>query len=58
VLHWPEGFEPLVDEPWDEQRVSPPIRAIVADTDDAYDADRLWPACLEVDARFPIFDRI
>jgi hypothetical protein len=58
VLYSPEGLERLADEPWDEQRVSAPIRAIVADTDDAYDADRLWPACLEVDARFRIFDRI
>jgi hypothetical protein len=44
VLYSPEGFEPLADEPWDEQRVRAAIRAIVTDTDDAYDVDRLWPA--------------
>jgi len=43
-LYSPEAFEPLVDEPFDEQRVRAAIRAIVADTDDAYDAERLWPA--------------
>jgi hypothetical protein len=37
-------FEPLVDEPWDEARVRDAIAAIVADTDAALDADRLWPA--------------
>jgi lanthionine synthetase-like protein len=37
-------FEPLVDEPWDEARVRDAIAAIVADTDAAFDADRLWPA--------------
>jgi hypothetical protein len=58
VLYSPEGLERLADEPRDEQRVRAAIRAIVADTDHAYDADCLWPACLEVDARFPIFDRI
>ena len=44
MLYTPEGFEPLVDEPWDEQRVRAAIRAIVADTDEAYDHERLWPA--------------
>jgi hypothetical protein len=44
VLYSPEGFEPLADEPWDEQRVRTAIRAVVADTDDAYDPERLWPA--------------
>lgn len=34
VLHLPEAFEPLTEEPWDERRVSNAIRAIVADTDD------------------------
>jgi hypothetical protein len=44
MLYSPDGFEPLADEPWDEQSVRAAIRAIVADTDDAYDPDRLWPA--------------
>jgi lanthionine synthetase-like protein len=44
VLYSPEGFEPLVEEPWDEQHVRAGIRGIVADTDDAYDPERLWPA--------------
>jgi hypothetical protein len=44
VLYAPDEFEPLTDEPWDEQRVRAAIRAIVADTDAAYDSDGLWPA--------------
>ena len=44
MLYSPEGFEPLADEPWDEQRVHAAIRAIVADTDQTYDPERLWPA--------------
>lgn len=35
MLYRPEAFEPLADEPWDEERVRAGIRAIVADTDDA-----------------------
>jgi len=37
-------FEPLVDAPWDEARVREGIRAIVSDTDAAFDPDGLWPA--------------
>jgi lantibiotic modifying enzyme len=44
MLFRPEAFEPLVDEPWDEARVREQIRAIVADTDRAFDPDGLWPA--------------
>ena len=44
MLYAAEQFEPLTDEPWDEERVRRAIRATVADADDAYDPDRLWPA--------------
>jgi hypothetical protein len=44
VLYSPDGFEPLADEPWDERRVRAAIRAVVADADDAYDPEQLWPA--------------
>jgi len=33
MLYRPEAFEPLTDEPWDEERVRGRIREIVADTD-------------------------
>jgi len=44
VLYRPESFEPLTDEPWEEERVRAGIQAIVADADEAYDPDGLWPA--------------
>jgi hypothetical protein len=44
VLYAPEAFEPLTDEPWDEERVRAAIRAIAADADAAYDPIGLWPA--------------
>jgi Lanthionine synthetase C-like protein len=44
VLYAPDEFEPLSDEPWDDERVRAAIRAIVADADAAYDPDELWPA--------------
>ena len=44
MLYDPEYFEPLTDEPWNEDRVREAIAAIVADTDAAFDADKLWPA--------------
>lgn len=44
MLYAPDEFEPLTDEPWDDDRVREAIRAIVADTDAAYDSDVLWPA--------------
>jgi hypothetical protein len=43
-LYRPESFEPLTDDPWNEERVLTAIRAIVADADVAYGPDRLWPA--------------
>jgi hypothetical protein len=44
LLYRPESFEPLTDEGWDEGRVRAAIAAVVADTDEAYDPDALWPA--------------
>jgi hypothetical protein len=44
VLYQPEAFEPLTEEPWDEERIRAGIRAIVADADEAYDPTQLWPA--------------
>lgn len=44
MLFRPEAFEPLVDEPWDEGRCRDAIAAIVADADEAYDPEALWPA--------------
>jgi Lanthionine synthetase C-like protein len=44
MLYDPKGFEQLTDEPWDEERVRAGIRAIVADAEEAYDPDKLWPA--------------
>jgi Lanthionine synthetase C-like protein len=44
MLYKPEAFEPLTDEPWDEQRVRERIRAIVDDADRAFDPAQLWPA--------------
>jgi hypothetical protein len=44
VLYAPDEFEPLTDEPWDDERVRAAIRAIVADADAAYDPGGLWPA--------------
>jgi len=44
VLYKPEAFEPLTDEPWDEERAKAAIAAIVEDADAAFDPDALWPA--------------
>jgi hypothetical protein len=44
MLYQPDAFEPLTDEPWDEERARHEITAIVADAEDAFDADTLWPA--------------
>jgi hypothetical protein len=44
VLYSPDEFEPLTDEPWDDERVRAAIRAIVADADAAFDPAGLWPA--------------
>ena len=44
MLYDPTGFEPLTDEPWDDERVRAAIRTIVADADAAFDPAGLWPA--------------
>ena len=44
MLYRPESFEPLTDAAWDEERVRNGIRAIVADTDEAFAPKTLWPA--------------
>jgi Lanthionine synthetase C-like protein len=44
VLYHPKAFEPLTDEPWDQQRVLRGIRRIVSDAEQAFDPDGLWPA--------------
>jgi lantibiotic modifying enzyme len=44
VLYRPEDFGPLTDEAWDEARILAAIRAIVADADEHFDPDGLWPA--------------
>jgi len=44
VLYAPDEFEPLTDEPWDEERVRARIQAIVSDADEAFDPEGLWPA--------------
>jgi hypothetical protein len=44
MLYEPQRFEPLTDAPWDEEGVRTAIRAIVADADEAFDPDALWPA--------------
>jgi hypothetical protein len=44
VLYQPEAFEPLTDDPWDEDRVRAAIQRIVTEADEAYDPDTLWPA--------------
>jgi hypothetical protein len=45
MLYRPEAFEPLIDTPWDAERVRAGIREIVADTDSAMRGPRLlWRA--------------
>jgi hypothetical protein len=44
VLYQPEAFEPLTDEPWDENRVRAAIQRIVSEAEEAYDSNGLWPA--------------
>jgi len=44
MLFDPAGFEPLTEEPWDDARVRASIRRLVARIDEAFDAERLWPA--------------
>ncbi len=42
MLYHPEDFEPLVEEPWDPERIRAGIREIVADTDAAYRGPKLF----------------
>lgn len=49
MLYLPAAFEPLTDEPWDEERVRERIRMIVVDTEAAYEPVQLWPASDEWD---------
>jgi lantibiotic modifying enzyme len=44
MLFRPEAFEPLTDEPWNDGRIREAIARIVADVDDAFNPERLWPA--------------
>jgi hypothetical protein len=44
MLYRPEAFDPLTDEPWQEERVRERIRAIVADAEAVYSPDSFWPA--------------
>jgi hypothetical protein len=44
TLYDPARFGPLIEEPWDEERVRAGVRCIVADVDGAFDVDGLWPA--------------
>ena len=44
MLSSSEAFEPLTDEPWDDERVRAAIRRLVARVDDAFDPVALWPA--------------
>src|SRR5687768_4217272 len=51
MLFSPESHEPLAGEAWDEDRVRTAIRAVVADAEDAFDPDALWPALEGWDTR-------
>lgn len=44
MLYRPEAFEALTPARWRKGRVHDAIAAIVADVDDAFDDDALWPA--------------
>jgi hypothetical protein len=44
MLYRLEAFEPLTDEPWDEERVRARIGAIIADAESSYSPDDFWPA--------------
>jgi hypothetical protein len=50
TLYRPETFEPLTEEPWDEGRVRAAIRAIVADAEESFDQEALWPPVEDWDA--------
>jgi len=44
VLYNPTAFEPLTDEPWDEDRARAGIQRIVSEAGEAFDPEKLWPA--------------
>ncbi|HYZ78510.1 MAG TPA: hypothetical protein VE596_14175 [Gaiellaceae bacterium] len=44
ALYEPARFEPLIDEPWDPERVEDKIAAIVSDAEAAFDWEWLWSA--------------
>ena len=44
MLYRAEAFEPLSPAPWREGRVRDAIAEIVADADETFDEDALWPA--------------
>src|SRR5918992_3279646 len=52
TLYLPEAFEPLTDEPWNEERVHAGIRALVADADKSFDEGALWAPVEDWDAAF------
>ena len=43
MLYRPEDFEALTEDSWDAERVREAIRAIVANSEAAFDPDDLWP---------------
>ena len=43
TLFDPEAHEPLGDTAWDAERARKAIRAIVTETERAFDGDELWP---------------
>jgi hypothetical protein len=47
VLYTADSFEPLTDEPWNDERVRERIREIVAAADEAFDPEGLWPSSEE-----------
>jgi hypothetical protein len=50
TLYRPEAFEPLTDEPWDEERVRGAIRAMVTDAEASFDEEWLWAPVEDWDA--------
>ena len=44
MLLQPSAFEPLTNDTWDEDRARRGIRAIVADAEERFDPEALWPA--------------
>jgi Lanthionine synthetase C-like protein len=52
ALYLPEAFEPLTDDPWDDDRVRTAIRALVGDAEETFDEDALWAPVEDWDAAF------